>query len=616
MMYLQTLAKYLVLLITCLTLVSCSGDDEVTGTGAKGATDVNGTAVNKQALQNNDVVLRDKSGDTVTAKTDEQGEYNFDVTNLTPPYLIRTETESGPLYSIATSDGVANISPLSDVVVRNWFSVNGSDIDGVFASEDENLSLPNATEINDLVIAISNLIATVYTSFDLGTDYDFIHDQTSADFIRLLANTTVILANNELSIIIETPPPSQQVVSILIAFNFSDDLSDDSTIAPSQPEGLSATAALDAVQLLWNVSRDNIGVSYYNIYRSDQADGVYELQADSTVAHYSDTPLSNGIQYCYQVEAVDASGQTSLMSTPYCAITPSPPMCNSSAGNFPITIGDSIELSDYWATQVDANDTSAVYSWFLDSKPDESQFVLGPLDVQTASFTFAPDVIGNYSINLEITADSLGCTGAGTKWYIQVEAPVVAIALVGTSSNPGTQVYLDGSASTGPASQGMITSKWSILSGPPGYFPLINPTSPNQATYTPMAPGTYEIQLKASNYTSSATDTVMFTTPAPAEADLFPIANGGENRAITIGTTVILDSSGSYDPNDATATIVGSWSIYTAPPSSLDPGGITMVSQTQSQFTPQSFGDYILQLSVHNTVNSSYPYYVTITVTP
>lgn len=614
MMYTNALAKYLVLLLTCLILVSCSSgdDDEVTGTGAK---NVQGTAADKEELQNNDVVLRDKNGDTTTAMTDEQGEFYFDVAGLTPPYLIMTVTKSGTLYSIATSDGVANISPLSDVVVRNWFRVNGSDIDSVFASQDENLRLPSATEINNLVAAISNLISTVYTSFNLSTNYDFIHDQASDDFISMLANTTVILANNELSITIETPPPSQQVVSILIAFNFSDDLSDDSTIAPSQPEGLSATTAEDAIQLLWNVSRDNVGVSFYNIYRSDQIDGNYDFLADSAVAHYSDTQLSSGTQYCYQVEAVDASGRTSTMSPSYCATTDSPQMCGNSDGYFPIIIGDSIELSSYWATQVDPDDTSVEYSWSLDAKPDESQFVLGPLDVQTASFTFTPDVIGYYTISLEITADSLPCTGAGGSWGIVVEAPIEAVAGDDLERDLGVQVLLDGSASTGPVSQGILISEWSIVNGPAGYFPVIFPISLNQATYTPRLPGIYEIQLEASNGTSSATDSLILTVPEPAGANLLPIANGGQNRTVNLGETVILDSSGSYDPNDSAATIIASWSIYSAPPSSLDPGSITILSETQSEFTPQSLGDYIIELSVHNTVNSSYPYYLTITAT-
>ena len=81
------------------------------------------------------------------------------------------------------------------------------------------------------------------------------------------------------------------------------------TSAPSMPTNLKATAASSSqVNLTWNASSDNVGVSGYKIYRSGSQ------IATVTGTSYSNTGLSASTTYTYNVAAFDAAGNNSAQS--------------------------------------------------------------------------------------------------------------------------------------------------------------------------------------------------------------------------------------------------------------------------------------------------------------
>ena len=89
---------------------------------------------------------------------------------------------------------------------------------------------------------------------------------------------------------------------------------------PTVPTGLSATTvSTSQIDLSWNPSTDDFGVTGYNIYR----DGSLLKSVISTST--SDTGLSASTQYCYTVSALDAAGNESGQSTQECATTGTPP---------------------------------------------------------------------------------------------------------------------------------------------------------------------------------------------------------------------------------------------------------------------------------------------------
>jgi chitodextrinase len=79
------------------------------------------------------------------------------------------------------------------------------------------------------------------------------------------------------------------------------------TTAPTVPTGLTATPAGTSVALSWTASTDNVGVDHYNVYR----DGAATPLTSVTGTSYTDSGLTAGTTYNYQVSAVDAAGNDS-----------------------------------------------------------------------------------------------------------------------------------------------------------------------------------------------------------------------------------------------------------------------------------------------------------------
>ena len=89
------------------------------------------------------------------------------------------------------------------------------------------------------------------------------------------------------------------------------------TTPPSIPLGLSASApSATQVNVSWNASTDNVGVTGYDIYRGGVKIGT------SATTSYSDTTVSAGTSYSYTVDAYDAAGNISAQSAAASVMTP------------------------------------------------------------------------------------------------------------------------------------------------------------------------------------------------------------------------------------------------------------------------------------------------------
>jgi hypothetical protein len=89
------------------------------------------------------------------------------------------------------------------------------------------------------------------------------------------------------------------------------------TTLPSMPTGLQATAiSKSQIDLSWNASTDNIGITGYRIYRG----GTQIATTANTI--YQDTGLSPSTTYSYAVSAYDAAGNESGQSNSASETTP------------------------------------------------------------------------------------------------------------------------------------------------------------------------------------------------------------------------------------------------------------------------------------------------------
>jgi serine protease len=86
---------------------------------------------------------------------------------------------------------------------------------------------------------------------------------------------------------------------------------------PTKPTNLTATAVSEnRIDLNWDASSDNVGVTGYSIFR----DGG--LVGNSATTSFSDTGLEPNTTYEYKVQAFDAAGNESELSEPASATTP------------------------------------------------------------------------------------------------------------------------------------------------------------------------------------------------------------------------------------------------------------------------------------------------------
>ncbi len=192
-----------------------------------------------------------------------------------------------------------------------------------------------------------------------------------------------------------------------------------------------------------------------------------------------------------------------------------------------------------------------------------------------------------------------GCDGGND---VNVGPTADAMVLADTV-DLGTSVTLNGTGSTDPEGDPLEFS-WTFLSVPPGSSCSIeNPTSA-VASFTPDKPGSYRVQLTVSDgkATDSAESTVAINGP--------PIADAGPDRSVGAGQSVVLDGSGSHDPNGDDLKF--QWTFRSMPS-----GSQAFLSDSRAAttgFTADRGGSYVVELVVDDGRLASEPDLVTISV--
>jgi chitodextrinase len=104
------------------------------------------------------------------------------------------------------------------------------------------------------------------------------------------------------------------------------------------------------INLSWNASTDNVGVTGYNVYRAGSL--VATLGAVTT---FQNTGLSSSTTYSYTVRAVDAAGNISSPSSSASATTQTPPdtTAPSIPGGLSTTPVSSTQINLSWSASTD-----------------------------------------------------------------------------------------------------------------------------------------------------------------------------------------------------------------------------------------------------------------------
>jgi hypothetical protein len=111
--------------------------------------------------------------------------------------------------------------------------------------------------------------------------------------------------------------------------------------SPAAPTGLKATASSGQVALTWTAST---GATSYKVYRSTSqgGEGATAYQTGLTATAFTDTGVSNGTTYYYQISAVNTVGESArtveVSATPQVPPPAAPTGLTAAAGNAQVTL--------------------------------------------------------------------------------------------------------------------------------------------------------------------------------------------------------------------------------------------------------------------------------------
>jgi chitodextrinase len=245
------------------------------------------------------------------------------------------------------------------------------------------------------------------------------------------------------------------------------------TTPPSIPDGLNATAiSATQVDLSWNASSDNMGVTGYTIYR----DGVELTGVSGSTLTFSDTGVSAATSYTYTVDAFDQAGNHSVQSAPVTVSTPDEPPSVPTGLAADASSGTQVDLS--WNASTD-NNVVAGYTIYRDGNTlaSVSGTTLAYTDptVQTGvTYSYSLDAYddaGNHSaqsapVNVTIpdqppstptglTANAVSATQVDLAWNASTDNTVVS----------GYTIYRDGNVLTTVAGNILTYSDATVQSG-------------------------------------------------------------------------------------------------------------------------------------------------------
>lgn len=309
-----------------------------------------------------------------------------------------------------------------------------------------------------------------------------------------------------------------------------------------------------------------------------------------------------------------------------------------------VVSGSTVQLDG--SASFDVDDRALSYDWQFYARPSGSNATLVGAD--TTSPSFVADQDGVYVVQLQVNNGERSSIRLGVSDFVQsgpvdwsydkpagsnidyagndrVVITVVHSSLISSSAVPDAgpdqtllftepvAIPLDASGSYVPA--GGFLYRWYLVSAPSGSNAIIfmpNDTEPDSASLQAFMAGTYVVGLGVGLSMEFNNDHVVITL---TENNL-PTAVAGDDQAVSVGDTVMLNGASSNDPDGN--PLGYSWSLALAPGpwgyTDTDGDGNAEWKQwpalsdgmvASPTFTPDLNGDYLLRLTVNNGEQSS-----------
>jgi len=349
-----------------------------------------------------------------------------------------------------------------------------------------------------------------------------------------------------------------------------------------------------------------------------------------------------------------------LCSGGVCIAENQPPVAD--AGGSRVTlVGVPVTLSGSESADPDAGDGETLtFRWDLITRPADSDPTF--LGQETATPTLTPDATGVYEVELTVTdADGAEAKSTASVFVLNQEGNYdytlpdgsacdegpqcksgkcedntcafnnipVANAGVSRMVPVGEEVVLDGSGSNDPDGEA-LSFHWELLQLPEGSVTLLDNDAAVGPRFVADVPGLFVVRLTVNDgFIGSIPATIGILSsddagqlrpddePCTADAECIsqfcfegacktneaPVAEGGAGQLVQVGTTVTLDGSNSYDPEQLPLTYT--WAVNDAPEGSA--ATISDPAAVSPEFTPDIEGIYLVRLVVNDGQLDSLP---------
>ena len=211
--------------------------------------------------------------------------------------------------------------------------------------------------------------------------------------------------------------------------------------------------------------------------------------------------------------------------------------------------------------------------------------------------------------SLALLVWTVACAGRGDDTGTSMNSAPVSNAGADQAISADESVTLDGRASYDAEGDDLVY-QWAFDRVPEGSglsdmdkpFTRNNSDQASTTTFSPDAVGTFIVSLVVSDgKLESPPDFVIVTTEEP---DSQPVANAGTDQVSAEGANVILDGTGSYDPEGRDLSYA--WAAVQTPSGSVVTGDSLTDSETATpSFTVDVRGIYVFNLVVHNGLSNS-----------